>query len=104
MPRTVTAASKPRAKPKRRKLDPVKVWANTMRRYRPGLPGYVLENLARRYGQPVWERRLDPTSELILTILTQNTADVNAENAFEALRAAYPGDGEVEVHKPGSGW
>ena len=34
--------------------------------------------------------RLDPTSELILTILTQNSADINAEVAFAALRAAYP--------------
>ena len=42
------------------------------------------------YGHPVWERRQDPTSELILTILTQNSADVNAEVAFEASRTAYP--------------
>ncbi len=52
----------------------------------------------------MWERRLDPTSELILTILTQNTADVNAEQAFQALRSAYPGGGLVEVHHPGAGW
>ena len=43
------------------------------------------------YGRPTWQRRLDPTSELILTILTQNSADTNAEVAFEALRAALPG-------------
>ena len=42
------------------------------------------------YGRPTWERRLDPTSELILTILTQNSADTNAEIAFERLREAYP--------------
>jgi endonuclease-3 len=64
----------------------------------------VLDNLSDRYGRPVWERRLDPTSELILTILTQNTADVNAEQAFEALRAAYPSGGRVEEHRPGAGW
>ena len=42
--RTSRAAPRPKAKakPKRRKLDPVKVWANTLRRYRPGLPQYVL--------------------------------------------------------------
>jgi endonuclease-3 len=73
--------SKPKTKPKRRRLDPVKVWANTLRRYRPGLPSYVIAQLETLYGVPVWERRLDPTSELILTILTQNTADVNAEKA-----------------------
>ena len=94
---------KPVKRPKR-KLDPVKVWANRMRRYRPGLPAYVLEGLAGRYGMPVWERRLDPTSELILTILTQNTADINAEVAFQRLREAYPGSGPVEVHEPGLGW
>ena len=32
----------------------------------------------------------DPTSELVLTILSQNSADVNAEHAFESLRAHYP--------------
>src|SRR6476619_5871126 len=95
---------KPKPKPKRRKLDPVKVWANTLRRYRPGLPQYVLDQLTERYGAPVWERRLDPVSELILTILTQNTADVNAEVAFQRLREAYPGSGPVEEHHPGIGW
>ena len=55
------------------------------------------------YGPPAWEPRLDPTSELILTILTQNTADVNAEKAFEALRAAYPSDLAPEEHRPGIG-
>ena len=56
------------------------------------------------YGRPVWERRLDPTSELILTILTQNTADINAEAAFVALRAAYPSGLAAEHHEPGVGW
>ena len=42
------------------------------------------------YGSPTWQRVHDPTSELVLTILSQNSADVNAEHAFEALRAAYP--------------
>jgi endonuclease-3 len=65
---------------------------------------FVLDGLASIYGRPVWERRLDPTSELILTILTQNSADTNAEAAFEALRRAYPGSGPVEAHNPGAGW
>jgi len=64
----------------------------------------VMSELAARYGRPVWERRLDPTSELILTILTQNSADTNAEVAFEALRQAYPSGGEVVAHNPGAGW
>ena len=92
---------KPAKKRARRKPDPVKAWANYLRRYRPGLPRYVLDQLTAVYGEQVWESRLDPTSELILTILTQNTADVNAEKAYEALRTAYPSDREPEVHKPG---
>jgi endonuclease III len=96
---------RPGAPAKRRKPpDPVRAWANRMRRYRPGLQRFVIDELAGRYGMPAWEPRLDPTSELILTILTQNTADVNAEKAFENLRRAYPSDREAEVHHPGLGW
>ena len=94
-PRAAAATSKPAKKakkPARRKADPVKQWTNYLRRYRPGLQGYVLEQLTATYGEQVWEPRLDPTSELILTILTQNTADTNAEKAYEALRRAYPSD------------
>jgi endonuclease-3 len=52
------------------------------------LVAFVLDRLAETAGRPVWQPRLDPTSELILTILTQNSADINAEVAFAALRAA----------------
>jgi endonuclease-3 len=96
--------ARPKKKPARRKADPVRQWANYLKRYRPGLQRYVLDALTGTYGEQVWEPRLDPTSELILTILTQNTADVNAEKAFEALREAYPSDREPEVHRPGIGW
>lgn len=93
------------AKPRPRKpADPVKAWASYLRRYRPGLTGYVLEQLTQTYGPQAWEPRLDPTSELILTILTQNTADVNAEKAYEALRIAYPSERAPEEHRPGIGW
>jgi len=33
---------------------------------------------------------MDPVSELVTTILSQNTSDTNAERAFTALRARYP--------------
>ena len=101
---TATAA-KPRARPRKRKYsDPGRTWAKLLERYRPGLVGYVLEELAAYYGRPIWRRRLDPTSELILTILTQNSADTNAEVAFEALRRKYPSGGEIQAHNPGPGW
>jgi endonuclease-3 len=89
---------------RRRKPDPVKAWVRRLDRTRPNLVGDVLAGLATLHGHPAWERRLDPTSELVLTILTQNTADTNAEHAFENLRAAYPSGLPAEVHRPGSGW
>lgn len=103
-PRT---AVKPKARPRPRKRkfsDPARSYAKRLERYRPGLVPFVLDALAERYGRPMWQRRLDPTSELILTILTQNSADTNAEVAFEALRASYPGSGAVQAHNPGAGW
>ena len=101
---TKPAAGKP-ARRTRKAADPVKQWASYLRRYRPGLQAFVLDGLTRQYGEQTWRKsRLDPTSELILTILTQNTADVNAEKAYEALRAAYPSDSAPEIHRPDIGW
>ncbi|HEX5590161.1 MAG TPA: endonuclease III [Candidatus Limnocylindrales bacterium] len=97
-------ATKRPVKRRRRKPDPVKAWARRLDRTRPGLVRDVIDRLAGTYGHQAWERRLDPTSELILTILTQNSADTNAEKAFEALRAAYPSERPVERHVPGPGW
>ena len=95
----------PRPRPRKRRFsDPGRTWAKRLERYRPGLVPYVLDGLAGSYGRPVWQHRLDPVSELILTILTQNSADTNAEIAFEALRRQYPGGGEVRPHNPGAGW
>jgi len=39
-----------------------------------------------------------------MTILTQNSADVNAEHAFKELRRAYPSGLPAEQHNPGPGW
>jgi endonuclease-3 len=105
------ARSAPAARPKksqrprkRRFSDPAASYAKRLERYRPGIVGFVLDGLASVYGREAWQRRLDPTSELILTILTQNSADINAEVAFEALRRAYPSNLPPETHNPGSGW
>jgi endonuclease-3 len=105
VPRGGAPGATRRPKPKKRsKPDPIKAWVRRLQRYRPGLGPFVREGLASIYGVPTWQRRLDPTSELILTILTQNSADVNAEKAFEALCAAYPGDGSQLVPELGPGW
>ena len=102
-----TAKPKATAKPKRKKRakpDPAIAWAKRIARTRPRLLEDSLDALRDLYGPQVWRRRLDPTSELILTILTQNSADINAEKAFVALRAAYPSGLAVEIHEPGAGW
>lgn len=96
---------KPRArKGKRARVDPAIAWARRIARYRPRLLEDTIDRLTELYGPQLWQRRLDPTSELILTILTQSTADVNAEQAFVALRAAYPSGGPSAHHEPGVGW
>jgi endonuclease III len=50
----------------------------------------VLNRLRKRYGELLPPRRSDPLEELILTVLSQHTSDVNAGRAFEGLRAAFP--------------
>jgi len=42
------------------------------------------------YGEPDWRPHLDPISELVSTILSQNTNDVNRDRAFQSLRARFP--------------
>jgi endonuclease-3 len=49
----------------------------------------VLNRLRKRYGELLPPRRSDPLEELILTVLSQHTSDVNAGRAFEGLRAAF---------------
>jgi len=46
--------------------------------------------LMKRYGPLEPPRRTDPLDELILTVQSQHTSDLNAERAFAALRAAFP--------------
>jgi endonuclease-3 len=75
---------------RRKPPDPAVAWAKRLQRTRPGLIGWVFERLAETYGHPVRTPVHDPTTELVLTILSQNSADVNAEKAFESLRRRYP--------------
>ena len=46
--------------------------------------------LLAEYGEPVWRPHRPPLEELVLTILSQNTSDVNSGRAYEELRARYP--------------
>jgi len=44
----------------------------------------------RAYGAPPEPRHLPPVDELVLTILSQNTSDVNRDRAYADLRRRYP--------------
>ena len=46
--------------------------------------------LAKAFGPLEPPRAADPLDELILTVLSQHTSDLNAERAYGELRAAYP--------------
>jgi endonuclease-3 len=55
--------------------------------------GRIREIVARlddAYGVPEWRPHHDPTSELVLTILSQNTSDANSGRAFVRLLEAFP--------------
>jgi endonuclease-3 len=93
----------------RRGPSPQKLAADRRRRRR--LAEVVLERLGERYEHPAWAGpRLDAVSELVLTILSQNTADTNSFRAFTALRVRYstwaevlaaPTDELTDVIRPG---
>jgi len=100
-----TAGLRSVVKPRRRKqLDPPGAWAQRLARTRPNLVTDVLDGLASNYGRPAWRRYREPTSQLVLTILSQNSADTNAERAFDSLRRAFPSTEPVESHEVGHGW
>jgi len=54
----------------------------------------------KRYGPLEPPRRTDPLDELILTVQSQHTSDLNAERAHAALRSAFPTWDEVVRAKP----
>jgi endonuclease-3 len=50
----------------------------------------VHQCLLEAYGEPTWRQHLDPVSELVSTILSQNTNDTNRDVAFDRLRERFP--------------
>jgi len=50
----------------------------------------VHNKLLEAFGEPIWRNPLPPVDELISTILSQNTNDVNRDRAFDSLRAKFP--------------
>jgi endonuclease-3 len=59
----------------------------------------IYDLLLAHYGAPAEKERRDPLSELVATILSQNTADVNTERAYRRLRERFP-TWEEALHAP----
>lgn len=49
----------------------------------------IAEKLEAIYGYPEWRPDLPPVDELVSTILSQNTSDINRDKAFFALKAKF---------------
>ena len=50
----------------------------------------IRQRLIEAFGKPEWRTPLPPVDELVSTILSQNTNDVNRDAAFEQLKATFP--------------
>ena len=62
----------------------------------------VPQRLLDFYGQPSWRNPLPPVDELVSTILSQNTNDLNRDRAFKSLRQRFPTWEQVCNADPGS--
>ena len=51
--------------------------------------GDVMSLLGPLYGPVEWEPRYNPAEELVYTILSQHTSDINSERAFGSLMATF---------------
>jgi len=74
--------------------------------YNPCVPSlraralHIHRRLLKAYGRPTWRLPLPPLDELVSTILSQNTNDLNRDRAFAALRARFPTWEEVRDGDP----
>jgi endonuclease-3 len=50
----------------------------------------VHQRLLEVFGEPIWRNPLPAIDELVSTILSQNTNDINRDRAFNSLRAKFP--------------
>lgn len=50
----------------------------------------IRDRLRELYGRPVWEPHGHPIAELVRTILSQNTNDINRDLAYGRLRERFP--------------
>jgi endonuclease-3 len=70
----------------------------------PGIPARLREvsrRLARRFGEPdLCGHETSPVTNLVLTILSQNTNDANRDRAFASLRRRFPTLPRLAAAKP----
>ncbi len=60
----------------------------------------VYRRLLKAYGEPTWRDRKPPVDELVSTILSQNTNDLNRDRAYLRLRERFPTWEAVRDAKP----
>ncbi len=51
---------------------------------------WLYQRLVETYGEPEWRPNGDPIGELVQTILSQHTSDINSERAYQRLKQAFP--------------
>ncbi len=59
----------------------------------------IYQLLLKEYGRPEWRQHLPPVDELVSTILSQSTSDINRDKGFYALKDKYP-DWESVMNAP----
>ncbi len=57
---------------------------------KPLSPAEIVDRLSALYGRPAWRPHGDGMTELVLTILSQNTSDTNSGRAFMRLVSRFP--------------
>src|SRR5215207_11309757 len=50
---------------------------------------HIHKTLLKAFGEPIWRNPLPAIDELVSTILSQNTNDINRDRAFNALRTRF---------------
>ncbi|MBI2764398.1 MAG: endonuclease III [Chloroflexi bacterium] len=66
----------------------------------PLAPAAIMARLAALYGTPVHTPSGAPIAELVLTVLSQNTADTNSGRAFVQLLRKYPSWAAIAAAPP----
>src|SRR5687767_12814510 len=50
----------------------------------------ILPLLIEQHGHRIWHSHNNPLDELIATVLSQHTSDINTERAFASVKQAFP--------------